>query len=105
MTERPQQLEISLSIQDAKRSSNPVLESVAAPSALCTAAMSDVWATSNAPSSTAAPETQALVPASASSNQEQPGFAPVEEPKTGNPVLQDARYIKYFKMLRYNVAA
>lgn len=58
-----------------------------------------------APSSTAAPETQALVPASASSNQEQPGFAPVEEPKTDNPVLQDARYIKYFKMLRYNVAA
>ncbi|CAG5119943.1 unnamed protein product [Candidula unifasciata] len=104
LTERLQQLEISLSILEAKLSSIPGLESVTAPSTSSSVVTSDVAATSNLPSSASAAPPQTLAPVAASPAQVQPeNLPPVEEPKPSNPVSQDPRYAKYFKMLQYGV--
>ncbi|BFZ09178.1 hypothetical protein BsWGS_12217 [Bradybaena similaris] len=106
LNERLQQLEISLSILEAKLSSIPGLESVTAPSTSSTAVMSDAVPTSNLPTSAATPATQGLAPAAASSNHVQPeDLPPVEEPRVEKTVSQDARYLKYFKMLQYGIPA
>lgn len=71
---------MSLNIWKAKLSSIPGLESVTAPNTRSPAAMSDALPISNVPS-TAVPATQALVPAAAFSNQEQPeDLQPAEKP-------------------------
>ncbi|KAH9525088.1 WASH complex subunit 3 [Bulinus truncatus] len=100
---RLQQLEISLTILEAKLSSIPGLESVTAPQS-----------SSSTPAAQLPPEnttvsTSAPAPSSVTANpqppvqNDAPPPPPPEETKPTNTVSQDPRYIKFFKMLQFGV--
>ncbi|GFR82165.1 WASH complex subunit 3 [Elysia marginata] len=111
---RCQQLEISLSILEAKLASIPGLESVTAPQSSTTATSTDAGqAPGAAPTgdASAAPPAPPAPPgpppppggAPATDADSAPAEAPAEEAAAQNPVSKDPRYVKYFKMLQYGV--
>ncbi|CAL1546919.1 unnamed protein product [Lymnaea stagnalis] len=96
---RLQQLEISLSMLEAKLSSIPGLESVTAPQSSSSApAPASVTETP-----TAAPPPPGAPTPAATPIQNEPPPTPVEETKPQNTVAQDPRYVKFFKMLAFGV--
>ncbi|KAK3766867.1 hypothetical protein RRG08_052010 [Elysia crispata] len=108
---RCQQLEISLSILEAKLASIPGLESVTAPQSSATTVTSDAGQTSAAaptsdptsapPAPPGPPPPPGGDPAAPTDNA--PSDIPAEEAVAQNPVSKDPRYMKYFKMLQYGV--
>lgn len=100
---RIQQLEVSLSLLEAKLSSIPGLENVKAPTAssLAPASSTAVSTGTPAPTAAASPLVGPIVPTATA---ELPAeVAPQEEAKAANPVSKDPRYIKFFKMLQFGV--
>ncbi|XP_005108263.1 WASH complex subunit 3 [Aplysia californica] len=103
---RLQQLEISLSIVEAKLSSIPGLESVTAPQSSASSAP----ATDASPAAAAAAPSGPPAPPSDSGPPPPPAAEaapapPVEEAPPQNTVSQDPRYMPFFKMLRVGVVA
>ncbi|RUS71384.1 hypothetical protein EGW08_020854 [Elysia chlorotica] len=117
---RCQQLEISLSILEAKLASIPGLESVTAPQSSASSATPDASQTAaampasgqgSAPPAPPAPPGPPGPPgpppppggAPAAAADSAPPEEPAVEAVAQNPVSKDPRYIKYFKMLQYGV--
>ncbi|XP_059154056.1 WASH complex subunit 3-like [Physella acuta] len=99
---RLQQLEISLSILEAKLSSIPGLESVTAPQSSTLAPAATPAPTENPTPTAAAPTVPTPSVPAAPVPATEPA-APVEEVKPQNTVSQDPRYMKFFKMLQFGV--
>ncbi|XP_076444962.1 WASH complex subunit 3-like [Babylonia areolata] len=104
---RIQQLEISLSLLEAKLSSIPGLENVTAPTTATTTPSSGT-AAAPATEATAAAPAAAAPPTDSSSSAPVPVAAPEpeapkEEAPPANPVSKDPRYMKFFKMLQYGI--
>ncbi|KAK0052860.1 WASH complex subunit CCDC53 [Biomphalaria pfeifferi] len=96
---RLQQLEISLSILEAKLSSIPGLETVTVPQS--TSATPAVQPSTEITAQTpAAPVPSAVI---ANPQLDAPSPPPPEETKPTNTVSQDPRYMKFFKMLQFGV--
>lgn len=98
MSNRLQQLEITMNLLDAKISSIPGMENV-------TAASSSTGTSSQAaPADSTAPPAPAAPGAPPPPVQEESAPPPVqEEPQVTNPVSKDPRYMKYFKLVQVGV--
>jgi len=106
---RCQQLEISLSLLEAKLASIPGLESVTAPQSSSATPASDTTAAVSAATDTGAPGAPPAPPPPPPPGgppAQAPDTAPpVEEQAAANPVSKDPRYMKFFKMVQYGVDA
>ncbi|XP_062603935.1 WASH complex subunit 3-like [Saccostrea cucullata] len=103
LSNRIQNLEITLSLLETKLSSIPGLDSVTAPTSSTTSAppaASDTPATtSGTPSAPPAPGAPPPPP----TQDEAPPPPPPEEENPSNPVSKDSRYARFFKMLQVGV--
>ncbi|KAI8791612.1 WASH complex subunit CCDC53 [Biomphalaria glabrata] len=96
---RLQQLEISLSILEAKLSSIPGLETVTVSQSTSATPAAQPSTEITAPTP-AAPVPSAVI---ANPQSDAPPPPPPEETKPTNTVSQDPRYMKFFKMLQFGV--
>ncbi|XP_060595148.1 WASH complex subunit 3-like [Ruditapes philippinarum] len=104
LSHRMQQLEITMSLLEAKISSIPGLENVTAASS----STSGPTPTTSDGAGATAPPPAPSVPTSAEPPAEQPTGdnappPPQPEPVASNPVSQDPRFVKYFKMVKMGV--
>lgn len=101
MSNRIQELEISMNLLEAKLSSVPGLENVTAPSSGTTI---DQTQSSGGQPPPASSSSQPTPGTSSDTSQPQPSAEEVAPPEeASNPVSKDPRYIKFFKMLQFGV--
>ncbi|KAK7108376.1 WASH complex subunit 3-like [Littorina saxatilis] len=102
---RIQQLEISLSLLEAKLSSIPGLENVTAPTSSSSATGASTPAASGEAATPAVTPTAtpAALPAPVENGSEAQEEPAQEEAQAANPVCKDPRYVKFFKMVQFGV--
>lgn len=104
LSNRIQNLEITLSLLETKLSSIPGLDSVTAPASSTTAAPAATSDTTSSTTSGAPPAPPAPgAPPPPPTQDEAPPAPPPEEEKPANPVSKDPRFARFFKMLQVGV--